>query len=196
MSSAVSWAGIRQSTNFTCGPAALMTALQAVCPDYRPEAVDEFLIWREANTVFMGEGHPGCGPYGLGLAARKRGAAVTLWLSQRHNLFEQTVPDPYQREVLHMIEQQDLMAAQAADILVTEKLFKADEVLRQSRCAILLLVRDLGGVDYHWIALVPGDQGRWMAFDPEQSTGFTPISPDLLDQRLVDRQAALFLRQA
>lgn len=172
-----------------------MTALQAVCPDYQPAVVDEFLIWREANTVFMGQGHPGCGPYGLALAAVRRGAQVTLWLSHPQDLFAVTVPDPYQRQVMHMTEQQDLIAARRAGVIVVEKSFLADEALSQTDCAALLLVKELGGHDYHWITLVLGDQGEWMIFDPDQPSGFVPVRASLLDQRLPDRQAILFLRR-
>lgn len=195
MSSRVSLATVRQTTNFTCGPAALMTALQVVCPDYQPAAVDEFLIWREANTVFMGQGHPGCGPYGLALAAVRRGAQVTLWLSHPQDLFAVTVLDPYQRQVMHMTEQQDLIAARRAGVIVVEKSFLVDEAVSQTDCAALLLVKESGGDDYHWITLVPGDQGAWMIFDPDQPSGFVPVRAALLDQRLPDRQAILFLRR-
>jgi ribosomal protein S18 acetylase RimI-like enzyme len=50
-----------QQMEFTCGPAALMMALQHLAPNYIPSLTEELRIWREANTVFMtsGPGAPG-----------------------------------------------------------------------------------------------------------------------------------------
>lgn len=174
-----------------------MTALQAVCPDYCPADVDEFLIWREANTVFMGDGHPGCSPYGLGLAAVRRGARITIWISQREHLFAETVQDPYQRHAMALVERHDFTAAGNASVPIIEKNFLVPEVLGRPENAVLLLVRDAEGADYHWITLVRREAGTWVSFDPDpQSAGFTAVTADILTQRCSGHQAALFLRGA
>ncbi|HYQ72754.1 MAG TPA: peptidase C39 family protein, partial [Gammaproteobacteria bacterium] len=68
---AVPW--IRQTTAFTCGPAALMMAMCASRTAYVPTLHEELQIWREATTIFMTSGHGGCHPLGLALAAQQRG---------------------------------------------------------------------------------------------------------------------------
>lgn len=67
-----------QTTDFTCGPASLMMALDVLQPDYQPSEQEELQIWREATTIFMTSGHGGCSPYGLALSAVKRGVSVSL----------------------------------------------------------------------------------------------------------------------
>src|SRR4051812_48697213 len=72
-----------QSTDFTCGPSSLMMAMTALDKSQPIDRAHELQLWREANTVFMGRGHPGSSPYGLALAGWRRGFTVMLWLSQR-----------------------------------------------------------------------------------------------------------------
>jgi hypothetical protein len=72
-----------QSLDFTCGPASLMMAMRALDRMQPIDRTHELQLWREANTVFMGKGHPGSGPYGLALAAWRRGFKPELWLSRR-----------------------------------------------------------------------------------------------------------------
>src|SRR5262245_61519993 len=70
-----------QSLDFTCGPASLMMAMRALDRTQPIDRAHELQLWREANTVFMGKGHPGSSPYGLALAAWRRGFKPELWLS-------------------------------------------------------------------------------------------------------------------
>src|SRR3954465_10068174 len=72
-----------QSTDFTCGPSSLMMAMTALDKTQKIDRAHELQLWREANTVFMGRGHPGSSPYGLALAGWRRGFGITLWLSKR-----------------------------------------------------------------------------------------------------------------
>lgn len=78
---------IPQSTDFTCGPAALMMAMAALDDDYQPSLLEEIRIWREATTIFMTSGPGGCHPVGLALSAVQRGFAAEVWINQREPLF-------------------------------------------------------------------------------------------------------------
>ena len=51
-----------QSTDFTCGPSSLMMAMTALDKSQAIDRAHELQLWREANTVFMGKGHPGSSP--------------------------------------------------------------------------------------------------------------------------------------
>src|SRR3569623_1678850 len=77
------------STDFTCGPSSLMMAMAALDKSQPIDRAHELQLWREANTVFMGKGHPGSSPYGLALAGWRRGFQITLWLNKRgHDLLK------------------------------------------------------------------------------------------------------------
>ncbi len=76
----VQW--FRQTTRFTCGPAALMMAMHALDNRCQATQEQELLIWREATTIFMTSGHGGCHPVGLALAAQQRGFKAEVWINQ------------------------------------------------------------------------------------------------------------------
>ncbi|MCT7656069.1 peptidase C39 family protein [Oceanimonas sp. NS1] len=84
----------RQTTEFTCGPASLMMALSALDATHHTQPDEELQLWREATTIFMTQGHGGCGPHGLALAAHRRGFAVELVLNQDGPLFINSVRSP------------------------------------------------------------------------------------------------------
>jgi len=90
-----------QSDEFTCGPAALLTAMRSLKSDIDFSQEEEFLIWHEANSIFMGVGHPGCGIYGLALSAIKRGfkCIVHLELNGDSFLFSDTVHNELQKKI-------------------------------------------------------------------------------------------------
>lgn len=74
----------QQTTEFTCGPAALMSAMAQADPlTYAPSIRDEFKIWKESNTVYeigTSGGHPGVSPFGMGSSALRRGFKVEVLL--------------------------------------------------------------------------------------------------------------------
>jgi len=70
-----------QTEDFTCGPAVLLTGMRALNPNIILSKEEEYLIWHESNSIFMGEGHPGCGIYGLALSAMKRGFLTKISLN-------------------------------------------------------------------------------------------------------------------
>ena len=78
---------LRQTTPFTCGPAALMMAMHGINRAYQPSQEEEINLWREATTIYMTSGHGGCHPIGLALAAKRRQFSVEVWISQTTALF-------------------------------------------------------------------------------------------------------------
>jgi predicted double-glycine peptidase len=71
-----------QSTGFTCGPSSLMMAMNALDPKVKIARLLELQLWREATTIFMGDGHGGCGALGLALAAKRRGFDAEVWMNR------------------------------------------------------------------------------------------------------------------
>ncbi|WP_190972096.1 peptidase C39 family protein [Bifidobacterium vespertilionis] len=69
------FAHYRQTTEFTCGPVALLDALHRRGLAPSPTRDEELALWREATIVVA------CDPYGLALAADRRGARPEVYVS-------------------------------------------------------------------------------------------------------------------
>lgn len=98
----------QQTTDFTCGPACLMMAMKALDRELRLDRRLELRLWREATSIFMAAGHGGCGPFGLALAAHRRGHGVELFVKQRGVFLVDTVRDPDKKEVMRVVEEEFL----------------------------------------------------------------------------------------
>jgi ribosomal protein S18 acetylase RimI-like enzyme len=94
-----------QTLDFTCGPAALMMAMRAVDPDLRLDRRLEMRVWREATTIFMASGHGGCGPYGLALAAARRGYEVELLVRDKGVAFFDSVRSKDKKRVMQLVQE-------------------------------------------------------------------------------------------
>jgi len=95
----------RQSLEFTCGPASLMMAMNMLSDSIEPDRKLELRIWREATTIFMTSGHGGCGPYGLALAAVKRGFEVEIYVSDAGVHFVDSVRSPEKKQVISLVQE-------------------------------------------------------------------------------------------
>ncbi|WP_166263778.1 ribosomal protein S18-alanine N-acetyltransferase [Marinobacter caseinilyticus] len=94
-----------QTTDFSCGPAALIMAMAAQDDDLSLTTLEELRIWREATTIFMLAGHGGCGPHGLALAAWNRGFEATAYVSKEGALFKDTVRNDNKKRVLELVHE-------------------------------------------------------------------------------------------
>ena len=94
-----------QTLDFTCGSSSLMMAMQALKPDLVLDRTLELRIWREATTIFMTSGHGGCGPFGLALAARRRGFAVELFINDPGVPLVDSVRSPEKKEVMRLVHE-------------------------------------------------------------------------------------------
>ena len=94
-----------QTLDFTCGPAALMMAMRALDPALKLDRRLELRLWREATTIFMTSGHGGCGPYGLALAAARRGHAVELLVRDSGVAFFDSVRSEEKKRVMRLVQE-------------------------------------------------------------------------------------------
>lgn len=94
-----------QSLEFTCGPAALMMAMATLDPSLKLNRKLELRLWREATTVFMTAGHGGCGPYGLALAAARRGFEVRVYVSGKGVHLVDSVRSDDKKEVMRLVQE-------------------------------------------------------------------------------------------
>lgn len=99
----------QQSLEFTCGPAALLMAMNALDAHIQPDRTIELRIWREATTIYMTSGHGGCGPYGLALSAWRRGFDVAVYINSEAILFVDSVRSQQKKEVMRLV-QEDFLA--------------------------------------------------------------------------------------
>jgi ribosomal protein S18 acetylase RimI-like enzyme len=95
---------LRQTTPFTCGPAALMMAMHGINRAYQPSWEEEINLWREATTIFMTSGHGGCHPIGLALAAKRRKFSVDVWINQTSTLFIDGVRNEEKKQVVELVD--------------------------------------------------------------------------------------------
>lgn len=94
-----------QTLDFTCGPAALMMAMRALDAALKLDRRLELRLWREATTIFMTSGHGGCGPYGLALAAARRGHAVELLVRDSGVAFFDSVRSEEKKRVMRLVQE-------------------------------------------------------------------------------------------
>ena len=94
-----------QTLEFTCGPSCLMMAMHALRPELTLDRTLELRIWREATTVFMTSGHGGCGPFGLALAAQRRGFAVEVFINDPGVPLIDSVRSPEKKEVMRLVHE-------------------------------------------------------------------------------------------
>jgi ribosomal-protein-alanine acetyltransferase len=93
----------RQTSEFTCGPAAMMMAMKGLRPEMALDEALEFQLWREATSVFMTSGHGGCGPRGLALAAWRRGFYAEVYTNRKGVLFIAGVRDEKKKRVIEVV---------------------------------------------------------------------------------------------
>jgi ribosomal protein S18 acetylase RimI-like enzyme len=98
----VAW--YEQTLDFTCGPACLIMAMQSLDPGTTPDRGLELRLWREATTIFMTSGIGGCGPYGLALAAHRRGFGVEVWVNDPGVQMIDSVRSAVKKEVMALVQ--------------------------------------------------------------------------------------------
>ncbi|MCB1792246.1 MAG: GNAT family N-acetyltransferase/peptidase C39 family protein [Gammaproteobacteria bacterium] len=98
----VSW--YEQTLEFTCGPACLIMAMQSLDPTTEVSRSLELKLWREATTIFMTSGLGGCGPYGLALAAHRRGFDAEIWVNDEGVQMVDTVRSVEKKEVMALVQ--------------------------------------------------------------------------------------------
>ncbi len=94
----------RQTTHFTCGPAALLMVMSSLDKGFEATQEQELMIWREATTIFMTSGHGGCHPVGLALAAKQRGYQAEVWINQTGALFVDGVRGDEKKQIVELVD--------------------------------------------------------------------------------------------
>jgi len=163
----------RQSTDFTCGPASLMMAMQALNKDIKLDRSLELQLWREATTIYMTSGHGGCSPLGLALAAWQRGFRVELWLNSRAPLFLDGVRSEQKKAVMALVHEDFMQQIRQSDI----ELHYAEITLEQLESSLhdgglpIVLISSYSfnrTKAPHWVVVSGADDTFMYIHDPEE----------------------------
>jgi len=158
-----------QTLDFTCGPACLMMAMKALDHRLRLDRRLELRLWREATTIFMAAGHGGCGPYGLALAAQRRGFQAQIHVDDDDALFIDSVRSAEKKAVIRLVREDYREEAKRAGIRVTKRGLSVDALVRhlkQGAVPIVLIscYRLTGEKVPHWVVMTGYDR-RFVYFN-------------------------------
>jgi ribosomal protein S18 acetylase RimI-like enzyme len=160
-----------QTTDFTCGPAALMMAMAALEPAHRLDQTEELRLWRESTTIYMMAGHGGCSPVGLAVAAIQRGFQAEVFLSSTDTPFIDSVRGDGKKHVIGQVHQDFLHQLSAANgVLHYENItqVRLHEALTQGVIPLVLISTyrfDRKKVP-HWVTVVKMDEQFIYIHDP------------------------------
>jgi ribosomal protein S18 acetylase RimI-like enzyme len=163
-----------QTTDFTCGPAALMMAMAGLGADVPLEQGTELDIWREATTIYMTSGHGGCHPVGLALAACERGFSAQVYVNTTAPLFLDGVRSEQKKRVMESVHQRfiDRAGERGVDVVYGEVDLERIESWLQAGCGVLVLISTYrldGRKCPHWVTVTGMDTRCLYVHDPDTS---------------------------
>ena len=169
----------QQTLGFTCGASCLMMAMKAFDRDLVLERTLELQLWREATTIYMTAGHGGCGPYGLALAAHRRGYRTEIYVNGDGVLFRESVRSEDKREVITLVHDDFVRQAHEANITVHHKVAGTAELTRcyaNGGIALVListyrLTRERAP---HWVVVTGCDDRYFFIHDPDNASARAP----------------------
>jgi len=186
---------LKQTTPFTCGPAALMMAMHGLNKHYLPSQEEEINLWREATTIFMTSGHGGCHPIGLALAAKRRHFSVEVWINQTSPLFIDSVRNEDKKQVIELVDNCFKREAAEQGISINySNITQAELIAAFNADAIPLILISTFAMDGkkapHWVVMSGFDDDCIYMHDPapdedqknELDCQFIPIARTDLDR--------------
>jgi hypothetical protein len=156
---------MRQTTDFTCGPAALLMGLSALGLHDQPSREAEMRLWRTATTVV------GCEPLGLALAAADRGVVPEVLLSTERATLLELCRNDEERDLRRFLQDGFRAEAAARGLSVRTEAFDLGtlrSVLAEGAIA-LVLIEQLGmhaESSPHWITIHGVEGDVFYANDP------------------------------
>ncbi|GGW75086.1 GNAT family N-acetyltransferase/peptidase C39 family protein [Alteromonas halophila] len=169
----------QQTTEFTCGPAALMMALSELGHALPMTQHSELTVWRRATTIYMTSGHGGCHPIGLALAAADHGVTAEVWLNAGLPLFVEGVRNKDKKKVLTFVENSFESEAKAQHIPVQQFDWKLDDLINamdegaKPVCLISTYAFDRKKAP-HWVTVTGYDRHNVYLHDPD-ADGRPPV---------------------
>lgn len=169
----------RQTLGFTCGASCLMMAMKAFDRALVLDRTLELQIWREATTIYMTAGHGGCGPYGLALAAHRRGFPTEIYVNGDGVLFRESVRSEEKREVIALVHDDFVRQVHASAIPVHHRVAGTAELTRcfaNGGIPLVListwrLTRERAP---HWVVVTGCDERYFFIQDPDNASARPP----------------------
>lgn len=155
-----------QTTDFTCGPCALMMGLAALGA---PEPLDrprEFAFWREATSIFLIAAPGGCEPYGLAVTAARHGVRASIHASQKGPYFVEARKGEKRRDVMREAQRIFREEAQRFSIPQSFRGLDAEALAKRLRSGAVALVLVSSKRTPHWIVAYGADSHYIFAHDP------------------------------
>lgn len=154
----------KQSFPFSCGPAALGSVLVPLgWKPSRDRVREELEIWRESTAVAC----PGAHPFGLALAAVRRGFTSAVRVSgPRPWLWHHIRSEHAYSQLASYTAIERALLRQCAETEVP--ILRSDRPPRNPEAGLLLVTAHAGRSaerDPHWIGLLPTSDGLWIS-DP------------------------------
>jgi ribosomal protein S18 acetylase RimI-like enzyme/predicted double-glycine peptidase len=160
-----------QTLEFTCGPACLMMAMKYHDPRMTLDRSLELILWKEATLIFMTSGLGGCGPFGLAVAAQRRGFQTRVILADQQTAFLASVRNQEKKDVIRLVDAQLREEAQALGVTQEYFNFTFEDIaraLRQNTIPIVLIsTYRLHRVKApHWVVVTGFDRRNVYFHDP------------------------------
>jgi ribosomal protein S18 acetylase RimI-like enzyme len=160
-----------QTLDFTCGPSALMMAMKALDPAVELNRSLELHLWRESTTIFMTSGHGGCGPYGLALAAYRRGFDVEIYVNEEGVLLVDSVRSPEKKEVMRLVQEDFIAEIDALPIEFHHGALNVDELQQKFEAGGIPIVLISSYRIYHekfphWVVVTGFEEKYIYVHDP------------------------------
>ncbi|NUZ11283.1 peptidase C39 family protein [Pseudoalteromonas sp. McH1-7] len=170
----------QQTTEFTCGPASLMMAMASIDSGCMGDQILELQIWREATTIFMTAGHGGCHPFGLALAAERRGFAAEVAVNTSGLLFLDGVRSVQKKQIMTLVHEQFQQECEYRDIPIHQtdvQLAQVEKWLSQGSAVLALIstYRLNGKKAPHWVLITGIDELCLYLNDPDVEDNQNPI---------------------
>ncbi len=187
-----------QTTEFSCGPAALIMAMATLDEHSVMTTLEELRIWREATTIFMLAGHGGCGPHGLALAAWHRGFHARAYISKEGALFKDTVRNDDKKRVLELVHEGFIHDIAQTGIELHHDPLSLDDMKSalENSCVPVILIStwqlNRSRVP-HWVTVCAVDDQFVYLHDPEIDSDIGETVADKqylpIDRRVFDRMS-------
>ncbi|WP_163025824.1 peptidase C39 family protein [Chachezhania antarctica] len=155
-----------QSTGFTCGPVSLLSAMG-------PEVTrhDEIALWREATSVVSLNGPGGCDPYGMLLAAEKRGLRAELFFDAPGPILLDRVQSEEKRELVTFVQNafKESVAEKGLPVTRDRLGLPALSAAVEGGAMVILLIDQILTHDHHaphWVLVHAAKDGLFLVNDP------------------------------
>ena len=164
-----------QTLGFTCGPACLMMVLKYFQPDMELDRTLELNLWKEATVVYTTSGPGGSGPFGLALAAARRGLPVHVRMSEDRVPFTSGVRRPEKRQVIELMHRDQEARAAELGVRTSYGDFRLADLARELRLGMIPIVlvstwRLHRVKEPHWVVLTGLDEENVYFHDPYEGS--------------------------